>query len=79
MTDAVNACRDGDVSGSRRGKRGRPTQSMGLLLITHRASTLQIADMIIVLKDGKIVEEGTYAELSGKRDSALCELMSELK
>ena len=79
MTDAVNACRDGDVSGSRRGKRGRPTQSMGLLLITHRASTLQIADMIIVLKDGKIVEEGTYAELSGKRESALCELMSELK
>ena len=63
MTDAVNACRDGDVSGSRRGKRGRPTQSMGLLLITNRASMLQIADMIIVLKDGKIVEEGTYAEL----------------
>lgn len=79
VTDAVNACRDGDVSGSRRGKRGRPTQSMGLLLITHRASTLQIADMIIVLKDGKIVEEGTYDELSGKKGSALCEVMSELK
>ena len=62
MTDAVNACRDGDVSGSRRGKQGRPTQSMGLLLIANRASMLQIADMIIVLK-GKIVEEGTYAEL----------------
>ena len=67
VTDAVHACRDGD--------NGR---SMGLLLITHRASTLQIADLIIVLKDGEVVEQGSYDELSADKESALCELMSEL-
>lgn len=67
VTDAVHACRDGDDG-----------QSRGLLLITHRASSLQIADLIIVLKDGEIVEQGTYDQLSLNKESALCELMSEL-
>lgn len=67
VTDAVHACRDGDDG-----------QSRGLLLITHRASSLQIADLIIVLKDGEIVEQGSYDQLSLNKESALCELMSEL-
>jgi len=67
VQDAVHACRDG-VAG----------QSRGLLLITHRASTLQIADLIVVLKDGKVVEQGTYKKLTGNKESELCELMSEL-
>lgn len=75
VTDAVHACRDGDKGHS---KQGRGAQPMGLLLITHCASTLQIADTIIVLKDGEIVEQGAYDKLSGDKGSALCELMSEL-
>jgi len=67
VADAVHACRDGGDG-----------QSKGLLLITHRASTLQNADLIVVLKDGKIVEQGKYDELSENKESALCELMSEL-
>lgn len=67
VTDAVHACRNGEDG-----------QSRGLLLITHRASTLQNADLIVVLKEGKIAEQGTYDELSENKDSALCELMSEL-
>ena len=67
VTDAVQACRNGDGG-----------QSRGLLLITHRASTLQVADLIVVLRDGKIAEQGSYEELSGKKESTLCELMSEL-
>ena len=67
VTDAVHACRDGDDG-----------QSRGLLLITHRASTLQIADLIVVLKDGEVVEQGTYEELSENKESELCGLMSEL-
>ncbi|KAL7535214.1 hypothetical protein ACHAXR_006345 [Thalassiosira sp. AJA248-18] len=67
VTDAVHACRDGEDG-----------QSRGLLLITHRASTLQIADLIVVLKDGNIVEQGTYDDLSENKESALCELMSDL-
>lgn len=34
-----------------------------LILIAHRVSTLMQADKIIVLEDGKIVEQGTHEEL----------------
>lgn len=67
VTDAVHACRDGGNGNSR-----------GLLLITHRASSLQSADLIVVLKEGEVVEQGTFDELTGAKDSALCGLMSEL-
>jgi ATP-binding cassette, subfamily B, multidrug efflux pump len=33
------------------------------LLISHRISTIQHADEIVVLDDGRIVERGTHAEL----------------
>jgi len=33
------------------------------LLISHRVSTVQHADQIVVLKEGRIVERGTHAEL----------------
>ena len=33
------------------------------LLISHRVSTVQNADQIIVLRDGRIVERGTHEEL----------------
>jgi ATP-binding cassette subfamily B protein len=33
------------------------------LLISHRVSTIQNADEIVVLHDGEIVERGTHAEL----------------
>lgn len=34
-----------------------------IILITHRLSTLSIADHIAVLRDGTVAEEGTYKEL----------------
>ena len=33
------------------------------MLISHRLSTVKMADRIYVLKDGRIVEHGTHAEL----------------
>ncbi len=35
-----------------------------VLLVTHRITNVAIADRIVVLDDGKIVQEGTYAQLS---------------
>ena len=39
--------------------------AMTRLVIAHRLSTVQQADLILVLHDGDIVERGTYAELMG--------------
>ena len=36
-------------------------------LIAHRLSTIRKADLILVVKDGKIVEQGTHAQLLGQR------------
>ena len=36
------------------------------LVIAHRLSTIQKADLIVVLKDGKIVEQGSHEELLDK-------------
>ena len=33
------------------------------IMIAHRLSTVRDADMILVVRDGKIVEQGTHAEL----------------
>ena len=36
------------------------------IVIAHRLSTVQHADEIVVMKDGKIIERGTHEELMGK-------------
>jgi ATP-binding cassette subfamily B protein len=33
------------------------------VLISHRFSTVRMADRILVLKEGELVEQGTHAEL----------------
>lgn len=46
-----------------------------VLTIAHRLSTIQNADKIVVLENGKVVEHGTYLELSSKEKGAFRELM----
>ena len=44
------------------------------LLVAHRFSTIQMADRILVLKDGKLVEQGTQAQLLQQK-GAYCRLL----
>lgn len=39
------------------------TCGKSVLMIAHRLSTIQDADMILVFRDGKIVERGSHSEL----------------
>jgi ATP-binding cassette subfamily B protein len=39
-----------------------------VLIIAHRLSTVKNADQIIVLKNGKIIEQGTHNQLVAKKD-----------
>jgi len=38
-------------------------QSMSIIIVAHRLSTVKSADMIYVIEDGSICETGTYCEL----------------
>jgi ATP-binding cassette subfamily B multidrug efflux pump len=49
------------LAGLRGVMRGRTT-----VLISHRTSTVQNADQIVVLRDGAIIERGTHDELLGR-------------
>jgi len=42
-------------------------QGKTVVIVAHRLSTVQNADNIVVLEKGKVIEEGTHAELSVKR------------
>ena len=51
------------------------TNGRTVISIAHRLSTIRSADRIAVLQDGKIVEEGTFEELSEKPDGYFRSLM----
>lgn len=71
VADAVRNCRSDEDE--------EKSKKRGLLLITHSVSSLELADEIVVLKDGKIVERGSYDDLTGNKQSALCNLMPDLQ
>jgi ABC-type multidrug transport system fused ATPase/permease subunit len=64
VVDALTACRAG---------KGR-----SLLLITHQAKSLRLADEILVMQGGMIVERGTFDDLKGNPKSLLCKLMPDI-
>jgi len=45
------------------------------LIIAHRLSTLARADEVLILEEGRVVEYGTYAELTSDPDSRLSQLL----
>ncbi|MEO3751875.1 ABC transporter ATP-binding protein [Streptomyces sp. B6B3] len=51
---------------ARDARRGADTDGRVTLLISHRFSTVRMADLIVVLGEGRVLELGSHAELMGK-------------
>ena len=56
----------------------KENNSKTVIIVAHRLSTVQSADKIFVLEDGKVVEEGNHAELMEKNGRYI-ELVTKMK
>ncbi|KAL3944004.1 MAG: hypothetical protein SGBAC_001914 [Bacillariaceae sp.] len=57
------------------GRSGHGSSGMTVLIVAHRLSTIRNADIIFVVKDGQVVEEGNHTDLIDKPDSAYAALV----
>ena len=49
------------------------------MIIAHRLTTVQNADLIIVLEHGKVVEQGRHVELLSKVGGRYAELVMKMQ
>ena len=61
---------------SREGRSGENSSSMTVIIVAHRLSTVQNADIIFVLESGKIAESGSHDELIRNVDGVYSNLIS---
>lgn len=76
VLDEATSAVDADTEHLIREALSRLTAGRTVLLIAHRLSTITAADRIVVLHEGRVVETGTYDELSaqGGTFTRLCRL-----
>ena len=68
LLDEVTASLDVENETKVQGALSRLLQGKTVLVIAHRMRTVEAADQIVVLADGKVAEAGTPAELLEKKD-----------
>ena len=54
----------------------RLMEGRSTLVVAHRLSTIQTADLIVVIHDGRVVEVGTHSELLARTDGTYRQLVS---
>jgi ABC-type multidrug transport system fused ATPase/permease subunit len=59
-----------------RGKHGVGNNAMTVIIVAHRLSTVRSADRIYVIKEGRVVEEGSHDSLITNPDGAYTSLIS---
>jgi ABC-type multidrug transport system fused ATPase/permease subunit len=50
-------------------------QAMTVMIVAHRLSTVRNADIIFVVQDGQVVEQGNHTDLIEKPDGAYASLI----
>jgi len=69
ILDEATSALDGSLEAEVRGNIGRYSKGKTLILITHRLETVLLADHIVCIEDGRVVEQGVPAILAQRPGS----------
>ncbi len=64
VLDDITAALDAETEAALWEELHRVLPDLATLVVTHRTATLERADRVLVLQEGRLVEQGTHAELS---------------